>query len=323
MTELAIQRSVRLRLRRQVHELALALPAGELTDEAIEQVGGAFTAEYERQFGEGTAYTVAGVELVGLRVEASFPLGVQLPDRPHATQTEPVGEREAIFAGKTRPLPGLRRHHDRRRDAGVRSRGDRGPDHHDGRLPGPDGDRRHDRQHGSEAVVSAARQDAILFEVLRHRLWAINDEAATTIARVSGSPVANESYDFNTALMDGDGNVVVIGAYVMAHACALDRVVRYVIDEHSDNPGFGPGDMYVTNDPYVGAMHQPDVVVVAPIFVEGELTMWCGSVVHQPDVGGPLAGSVTDRRPLDLSGGDPADAGPDGRGRTDPQGPRA
>ena len=40
-------------------------------------------------------------------------------------------------------------------------------------------------------------------------------------------------------------------------------------------------------------MHQPDVVVVAPIFVEGELTMWCGSVVHQPDVGGPLAGSVT------------------------------
>jgi len=135
--------------------------------------------------------------------------------------------------------------------------------------------------------------DAVLFEVLRHRLWAINDEAATTIARISGSPVANESYDFNTALMDNDGNVVVIGAYVMAHACALDRVVRYVIDEHSENPGIGEGDMYITNDPYVGAMHQPDVVVVAPIFLDGERIMWCGSVVHQPDVGGPLAGSVT------------------------------
>jgi N-methylhydantoinase B len=137
------------------------------------------------------------------------------------------------------------------------------------------------------------RTDAILFEVLRHRLWAINDEAATTIARISGSPVANESYDFNTALMDNEGNVVIIGAYVMAHACALDRVVRYVIDEHTDNPGIGPGDMFLTNDPYVGAMHQPDVVVVAPIFVDGERIMWCGSVVHQPDVGGPLAGSVT------------------------------
>jgi N-methylhydantoinase B len=137
------------------------------------------------------------------------------------------------------------------------------------------------------------RTDAILFEVLRHRLWAVNDEAATTIARISGSPVANESYDFNTALMDNEGNVVIIGAYVMAHACALDRVVRFVIDEHTDNPGIGPGDMFLTNDPYVGAMHQPDVVVVAPIFVDGERIMWCGSVVHQPDVGGPLAGSVT------------------------------
>ncbi len=139
----------------------------------------------------------------------------------------------------------------------------------------------------------SSREDAVLFEVLRHRLWAINDEAATTIARISGSPVANESYDFNTALMDDAGNVIVIGAYVMAHACALDRVVRYVIDNHTDNPGIGEGDMYVTNDPYVGAMHQPDVVVVAPIFLDGERIMWCGSVVHQPDVGGPLAGSVT------------------------------
>jgi N-methylhydantoinase B len=137
------------------------------------------------------------------------------------------------------------------------------------------------------------RSDSILFEVLRHRLWAINDEAASTIARISGSPVANESYDFNTALMDNDGNVVVIGAYVMAHACAMDRVVSYVITEHSENPGIGEGDMYVTNDPYVGAMHQPDVVVIAPIFLDGERIMWCGSVVHQPDVGGPLAGSVT------------------------------
>ncbi len=142
-------------------------------------------------------------------------------------------------------------------------------------------------------VAHPGGSDAILFEILRHRLVAINDEAATTIARISGSPVANESYDFNTALMDDAGNVIVIGAYVMAHACALDRVVRYVIDNHTDNPGIGEGDMYVTNDPYVGAMHQPDVVVVAPIFLDGERIMWCGSVVHQPDVGGPLAGSVT------------------------------
>lgn len=135
--------------------------------------------------------------------------------------------------------------------------------------------------------------DPVLFEILRHRLWAINDEAATTIARISGSPVANEAYDFNAALMTRDGEVIMIGAYVMAHAAALGCIVDYVQEEYADNPGIGPGDMFMTNDPYVGAMHQPDVAVVAPIFREGELIMWCGSVVHQTDVGGPLAGSVT------------------------------
>jgi N-methylhydantoinase A len=102
---MTIERSVRLRFRRQVHELALTLPAGELGAEALDRVANQFTAEYERQFGEGTAYTVAGVELVGLRVEASVPLGVRLPDRPDADATEPVGEREAIFGGRALRCP--------------------------------------------------------------------------------------------------------------------------------------------------------------------------------------------------------------------------
>lgn len=137
--------------------------------------------------------------------------------------------------------------------------------------------------------------DPVLFEVLRHRLWAINEEAAAAIARISGSPVANEAYDFNTGLMDRDGGVLVVGPYVMAHAAALDCIVEHIVAEHSDNPGFGEGDMFATNDPYVGANHQADLAVVAPIFHGGELIMWCGSIVHQTDVGGPVAGSVNSR----------------------------
>jgi N-methylhydantoinase B len=140
---------------------------------------------------------------------------------------------------------------------------------------------------------TAPALDAITYEILRHRLWSINDEAATTIARVSGSPVANESYDFNAALMTADGSVVVIGNYVMAHAAALDCIVEWVQREYTENPGIGPGDMFMTNDPYVGAMHQPDVAVIAPIFDGDRLIAWCGSIVHQSDVGGPVAGSVT------------------------------
>ena len=118
--------------------------------------------------------------------------------------------------------------------------------------------------------------DPVLFEVLRHRLWAINEEAAAAIARISGSPVANEAYDFNTGLMTGSGQVLVVGPYVMAHAAALDGIVEFLIDEYSENPGIRDGDMFATNDPYLGANHQADVAIVAPIFHEGERIMWCG-----------------------------------------------
>jgi len=72
----------------------------------------------------------------------------------------------------------------------------------------------------------------------------------------------------------------VIGAYVMAHGLrSLERVVRYVIDRAQREPGIRAGrHVCHQRSHYVGAMHQPDVVVVAPILSRGRLTMWCGSV---------------------------------------------
>jgi N-methylhydantoinase B len=135
--------------------------------------------------------------------------------------------------------------------------------------------------------------DAATFEVLRHRLWAINDEAAVTIGRVSGSPIATEGNDFNSGLMTANGETVVAGIYVLVHAAALGRIVRDVLDNYAENPGIRPGDMFITNDTYVGAPHQADVIVVAPIFDGDRLIAWSGSCVHQADVGGPVSGSIT------------------------------
>jgi N-methylhydantoinase B len=135
--------------------------------------------------------------------------------------------------------------------------------------------------------------DPTTFEVLRHRLWAINDEAAVTITRVSGSPIATEGNDFNAGLTTAEGEIVVAGIYVLVHAGSLGRVVRWILDRYADNPGIRPGDMFITNDTWVGAPHQPDVIVVAPIFDGDRLVAWCGSIVHQADVGGPVPGSIT------------------------------
>lgn len=135
--------------------------------------------------------------------------------------------------------------------------------------------------------------DAALFEVLRNRLWAINDEAVDAIVAVSGSPIATEGNDFNSGILTATGEVALAGPYVLVHAAALGQVVRYVIEEFGGQPGIAPGDMFITNDTYVGAPHQPDVMVVAPVFRGDRLIAWCGSCVHQNDVGGPVPGSIT------------------------------
>jgi N-methylhydantoinase B len=133
--------------------------------------------------------------------------------------------------------------------------------------------------------------DPITFEVLRHRLWAINDEAGATIKRISGSPVATEAYDFNTGLLTAQGDMLIIGIYITTHASVQDLIVQYILREYADNPGIGQDDMFITNDPYYGALHQPDVTCVAPIHWQGELVAWCGCTIHQIDVGGPVPGS--------------------------------
>jgi N-methylhydantoinase B len=135
--------------------------------------------------------------------------------------------------------------------------------------------------------------DPITFEIIRHRLDSINEEAAATLRQVSGSQVAVEANDLNTAITMADGTVVACGLYVLCQMASLDLVVTDIRREYSGNPGFGPGDQFITNDPYVGTLHQPDVVVVAPVFAGGQLVAWCGSTVHQYDVGGPAAGGLT------------------------------
>ena len=139
--------------------------------------------------------------------------------------------------------------------------------------------------------MSQTAADPVTFEVVRHRLWAINDEAATTIKRVTGSPIAHGG-DFNTGILTASGEMLLVGVYISSHASVQDLIVKYLLDEYSANPGINEDDMFITNDPYIGALHQPDVTCIAPVHWLGELVAWCGATVHQVDVGG---GTPSDR----------------------------
>ncbi len=133
--------------------------------------------------------------------------------------------------------------------------------------------------------------DPITFEVIRHKLEAITEEQAITLKNVSGSPVVTEATDFNVGIYLADGAIVNMGPQVIFHAGTMSTVIYSIIENFSDNPGINEGDMFILNDPYRGAIHQPDVSIVMPIFHEGRRIAWTGSCAHELDTGGMTFGS--------------------------------
>ncbi|MFM9968862.1 MAG: hydantoinase B/oxoprolinase family protein [Burkholderiales bacterium] len=135
--------------------------------------------------------------------------------------------------------------------------------------------------------------DPITLEVLRNRLAMINDEQGRIASQLSGSPVVYEAKDFNSALLTPDGEGLFVGVYMTRLSLCLNGFAKTVIGSFKDNPGYQEGDAYVTNDPWAGAAHMNDFLMIAPIFHEETLVCWTGLAMHEVDVGGPNPGSFT------------------------------
>jgi N-methylhydantoinase B len=138
--------------------------------------------------------------------------------------------------------------------------------------------------------AAPAGLDPVTFEVIRHRLWAINDDQARMAARLSGSFIVYEGYDFNAALVTADGRGLYCGVYILQHGATIDEFVRRVLSEWPAGD-IVEGDMFFTNDPWWGALHANDGILAMPIFWEGRLVAWSGIVMHDNDVGSPIPGS--------------------------------
>ncbi len=133
--------------------------------------------------------------------------------------------------------------------------------------------------------------DPVTYEVIRHNLWQINEEHGATIQRLSGSPVAMYALDLNPSILTEDAEFVYFGPYMQYMSGVTDTQVKWTLEFRSDNPGICEGDMFIANDPWVGAAHQQDVMLLCPVFWEGELFCWITNCLHQYDIGGITPGS--------------------------------
>src|SRR5437867_3145154 len=133
--------------------------------------------------------------------------------------------------------------------------------------------------------------DPVTFEVVRHALWNVNEEHGATIQRLSGSPVAMYALDLNPSILTEDAEFVYFGPYMQYMSGVTDTQVKWTLENRSDNPGIQDGDMFLANDPWVGAAHQMDVMLLCPVFWKGELFCWVTNCLHQYDIGGITPGS--------------------------------
>lgn len=128
--------------------------------------------------------------------------------------------------------------------------------------------------------------DPITFEVVRNKLRAIAEEQAITLKQVSGSPVVTDATDFNNGIYLPDGSIVSMGPQVLVQSGSMSSVIGSIVEMFGPRDDIHPGDMFILNDPYRGAIHPPDMTIVAPIYFEGEHVAWTGTCAHQLDVGG-------------------------------------
>jgi len=136
--------------------------------------------------------------------------------------------------------------------------------------------------------------DPITFEIIRHKLEAINAEQGLALKEVSVSPIVGEAGDFNNALFTAEGQLASMGPQVVFHSGAMPIILRHIREDFPDDE-IADGDMFIVNDPYKGAVHHPDVTLMAPIFHSGTLVAWTGVTAHQVDMGGMTVGSVSVR----------------------------
>jgi N-methylhydantoinase B len=129
--------------------------------------------------------------------------------------------------------------------------------------------------------------DPITLQVMIGGLRSATEEMGATLIRSAYSANIKERHDCSTALFDASGELVMQAEHIPVHLGSMPDAVAAVLDEDHE-----PEVEWILNDPYRGGTHLPDITLVSPVFVAGELFGFAASRAHHADVGGPTPGSM-------------------------------
>ena len=296
----------RLELRDQAHEqgLLLAWPMGAGPAE-LEQ---AFAEAHQQRFGYRPA---AGTRLVVERIEAEWPL----PPAGESTTSTPVAAAPEVGPPATAPMhiPGVGW-----QPVPVVARASLQPGQS---LVGPalipeatgctvlepgwtaavDGlgnlllEHQAWRAAPKPQAAAAATVDPVELGLFHHRFMAIAERMGERLRLTSRSVNIRERLDFSCALFDRRGALVANAPHIPVHLGSMGEVVADLLSQvqAGERPALQSGETLLSNDPFHGGTHLPDITAITPVFAgQAEPVAFVACRGHHVDVGGTTPGSM-------------------------------
>ncbi len=135
-------------------------------------------------------------------------------------------------------------------------------------------------------MASDAPFDPLMLETFWSRLISTVEQQAVALIRTSFTPAVAESGDLSACVFDPRGYMLAQAVTgTPGHINSMARCIRHVLDVYPAET-LEPGDVIITNDPWLTSGHHYDVTIVTPIFRNDTLVAFFGNICHTADIGG-------------------------------------
>jgi len=147
-------------------------------------------------------------------------------------------------------------------------------------------------------VITSSKTSPIELEVFNKLFASASEEMGIVLRRSAFSPNIRERCDFSCAVFDAKGELVSQASHIPVHLGAMPETVKTVLPMFD----WEDGDIVITNDPFSGGTHLPDITLIQPVFYRNELIFFLVVRAHHADVGGKFAGSMAVTTHIDEEG---------------------
>lgn len=136
--------------------------------------------------------------------------------------------------------------------------------------------------------------DTFRLDILSSALTALTEEIEITLLRSAYSQVVKEAQDASCAIFTAEGRIVAQPVVIPGHLGSMKYMLAACLEAYPADT-LSAGDVLITNDPYQGGSHLPDIALFRPVFHDGALIAFAGCIIHYTDVGGMVPGSNPQR----------------------------